>query len=176
MGTFGWLYWQYNVNCWTCITDWLTVIIRSILSIHLWFGHSYKWRNVTSRLRSYGNILINLLTYDRVIKMAKTSVTRIHHLSLWIPQLSVLTYLLKYPLRYWTRYLILTITQKVAALHIQQWLCDYADTTPRDNIHTIKRQINLKFVAECNLWSYQLFTAFYNVLVFLCSMCNWLFM
>ena len=30
-------------------------------------------------------------------------------------------------------------------------LCDYADTTPRDNIHTIKRQINLKFIAECNL-------------------------
>ena len=29
-------------------------------------------------------------------------------------------------------------------------LCDYADTTPRDNIHTIKRQINLKFIAECN--------------------------
>ena len=30
-------------------------------------------------------------------------------------------------------------------------LCEYADTTPRDNIHTIKRQINLKFIAECNL-------------------------
>jgi len=30
-------------------------------------------------------------------------------------------------------------------------LCDYADTTPRDNIHTIKRQIKLKFIAECNV-------------------------
>jgi len=30
-------------------------------------------------------------------------------------------------------------------------LCDYADTTPRDNIHTIKRQIHLKFIAECNM-------------------------
>jgi len=30
-------------------------------------------------------------------------------------------------------------------------LCDYADTTPRDNIHTIIRQINLKFIAECNV-------------------------
>jgi len=30
-------------------------------------------------------------------------------------------------------------------------LCDYADTTPRDNIHTIKRKIHLKFIAECNV-------------------------
>jgi len=33
-------------------------------------------------------------------------------------------------------------------------LCDYADTTPRDNIHTIKRQINLKFITECNVQCY----------------------
>jgi len=30
-------------------------------------------------------------------------------------------------------------------------LCDFAATTPRDNIHTIKRQIHLKFIAECTL-------------------------
>jgi len=31
-------------------------------------------------------------------------------------------------------------------------LCDYADTTPRDNIHTIKRQIDLKFIAGYNVY------------------------
>ena len=38
-------------------------------------------------------------------------------------------------------------------IHFDEYvkLCDYADTTPRDNINTIKRQINLKFIAECNL-------------------------
>ena len=30
-------------------------------------------------------------------------------------------------------------------------LCDYADITPRDNIHSIKCHIKLKFIAACNV-------------------------
>ena len=30
-------------------------------------------------------------------------------------------------------------------------LCDYADITPHDNIHSIKYHIQLKFIATCNV-------------------------